>query len=64
LRAIEDGLQQLQAKDRQIEAYIHKNVEIRYELDTLKLECKREFWLLKKEVENLTSKNKSLAKTH
>jgi hypothetical protein len=64
LRAVEDGLHQLQAKDRKIDAQIHKNVELRNQLDTLKLECTREVWLLKKEIENLESKNKSQVKAH
>jgi hypothetical protein len=42
LRAVEDGLCQLQAKDRQIEEQIHKRVEVRRQLDEIKLERTRE----------------------
>jgi hypothetical protein len=34
------------------------------ELDTLKQERTREVWLLKQERENLSNKNKAMAKTH
>jgi hypothetical protein len=38
LRAVEGGLHQLQAKDRQIGEQIMKNVEPRNQLDAIKLE--------------------------
>jgi hypothetical protein len=41
-----------------------KNVELWNQLDAIKLERTREVWLLKKEIENLEEKNKSLAKMH
>jgi hypothetical protein len=50
LRALEDGLRQLQAKDRQIEEQIHKRVEVQHQLDEIKLEHTREVWLLKQEI--------------
>jgi hypothetical protein len=64
VRTVECGLHQLQAKDRQIEEQIMKNVDLRNQLDAIKLERTREVWLLKKEIENLEEKNKSLAKVH
>jgi hypothetical protein len=48
LRAVEDNLHQLQAKDRQIGEQIMKNVELRNQLDAIKLDHTREVWLLKK----------------
>jgi hypothetical protein len=64
VRTVECGLHQLQAKDCQIEEQIMKNVDLRNQLDAIKLERTREVWLLKKEIENLEEKNKSLAKVH
>jgi hypothetical protein len=37
LRAMEDGLRQLQAKDMQIEEQIHKRIAVQRQLDELKL---------------------------
>jgi hypothetical protein len=62
LRVVEDALRQLQAKDRQIEEYILKKVELQHQLDAIKLECTRETWLLKKEIQNREEKNKSKRK--
>jgi hypothetical protein len=59
LRPIEDGLHQLQAKNRQIEEQIHKRIEVQHQLDEIKLKHTREVWLLKKEIQNLEEKNKS-----
>jgi uncharacterized membrane protein SpoIIM required for sporulation len=42
LKAIEDGLCQLQAKDHQIEDQIMKKVELQNQVDAIKLECARE----------------------
>jgi hypothetical protein len=42
LRAMKDGLHQLQAKDRQIEEQIRKRVEVQRQLDEIKLERTRE----------------------
>jgi hypothetical protein len=56
LEAVEDGLRQLQAKDRQIKKQIHKRIEVQRQLDAIKLERTREVWLLKKEIENLEEK--------
>jgi hypothetical protein len=64
LRAVEDGLNQLQEKDHQIGKKIYKNFELRNQLDTIKQERTREVWLLKKEIEDLKNKNKLQAKTH
>jgi hypothetical protein len=54
----------LQAKDRQIGEKTYQIVGLQCELDAIKLERTREVWLLKKETENLSEKNKSLAKIH
>jgi predicted nucleic acid-binding Zn-ribbon protein len=64
LRAVEDGLHHLQAKDHQIEEQIMKRAKLRNQLDAIKLGCTREVWLLKKEIENLEVKNRSLVKKH
>jgi hypothetical protein len=64
LRAVEDGLCQLQAKDLQIDEKTYQIVGLPRKLDAIKLERTQEVWLLKKEIENLSEKNKSLAKTH
>jgi hypothetical protein len=64
LRAGEDGLRQLQAKDRKIEEQIHKRIEVQHQLDELKLEHTHEVWLLKQEVKNLEEKNKAQRKSH
>jgi hypothetical protein len=61
---VEDGAHQLQEKDRRIGEEIMKNVELQYELNTLKQERTREVWLSKKDIENLTNQNKAMAKTH
>jgi hypothetical protein len=61
---VEDGLRQLQAKDRQIEEHIHKRIEVQRQPDELKLERTREVWLLKQEVKNLEEKNKAQKKVH
>jgi hypothetical protein len=64
LRAVEDGFHQLPEKDRQIDEQIYKNVKLRNQLNTLKQEHTQEFWLLKKEIEDLKKKNRLQAKTH
>jgi hypothetical protein len=64
LRPMEDGACQLQEKDRRIGEEIMKNIELQNELNTLKQERTREVWLSKKDIENLTNKNKAMAKTH
>jgi hypothetical protein len=63
-RLVEDGLHQLQDKDRQIGEKTYRIVSLQRKLDTIKLERTREIWLLNKEIENLMEKNKSLAKAH
>jgi hypothetical protein len=55
LRAVEDGLRQLQAKDRQIKEQIQ---------DEIKLDRACEVRLLKQEIKNLEKKNKAPRKTH
>jgi hypothetical protein len=54
----------MQAKDRQIDEKIHKIVDLMNELNTLKQERTQEVWLLKQEIQNLSKKNKDLAKTN
>jgi hypothetical protein len=61
---VEDGLHQLQAKDKQIEEHIHKRIAVQHKLDELKLEHTREVWLLMQEVKNLEEKNKAQRKAH
>jgi hypothetical protein len=53
LRAFEDDLCQLQAKDAEIRVQKYKNIELQCQLDTIKLERTSEVWILKKEIENL-----------
>jgi hypothetical protein len=50
---VEDGLRQLQAKDRQTKEQIHKRFEVQRQFDELKLERTCEVWLLKQEIKNL-----------
>jgi hypothetical protein len=59
LRAMEDGLHELQDKHRQIEEQIHKRFAVQRQLDELKLECTCEVWFIKKEIKNLEEKNKA-----
>jgi hypothetical protein len=54
----------LQTKDRQIGEKTYQIVGLQRELDPIKFERTQEVWLLKKEIEKLWDKNKSLAKTH
>jgi hypothetical protein len=54
----------MQAKDRQIDEKIHKIVDLMNELNTLKQERTQEVWLLKQEIQNLSKKNKDLARTN
>jgi hypothetical protein len=61
---MEDGARQLQEEDRRIGEEIMKNVELWNELNTLKQERTQQVWLLKKDIENLSNKNKAMAKTH
>jgi hypothetical protein len=60
LKAVESGLQELQAKDQRIQKEIQKNIYLRRELDKLKQERTRETWLLKKEIHNLEKSNSEL----
>jgi hypothetical protein len=60
LKAVENGLQELQVKDRRIEEALRKNIYLRKELDKLKQERTRETWLLKNNVHNLEKSNSEL----
>jgi hypothetical protein len=60
LKAVESGLQELQAKDRCIEEELRKNIYLRKELDKLKQERTRETWLLKNDILNLEKSNSEL----
>jgi hypothetical protein len=64
LRVMENKLQQLQAREQEVEAQAIENAKVRYERDTLKLEHTHEIWLLTKEIENLKDKNRLQAKSH
>jgi hypothetical protein len=61
---VENKLQQLHAREQEVEAQVVENAKLRYELDTLKLEQTRDVWLLTKEIENLKDKNRLQAKSH
>jgi hypothetical protein len=60
LKAVESGLQQLQAKDRRIQEELQKNIYLHKELDKLKQERTREIWLLKNDIHNLEKSNSEL----
>jgi hypothetical protein len=60
LKAVESGLQELQAKDRRIEEELQNNIYLRKELDKLKQERIRETWLLKNDIHNLEKSNSEL----
>jgi hypothetical protein len=57
LKAVESGLQELQAKDRRIEEELRKNIYLCKELDKLKQERTQETWLLKNDIHNLEKSN-------
>jgi hypothetical protein len=64
LRAVEDNTRQLEEKDRQIGEQNMKNTELTADLNNLKQEHIRKVEVLKKNIENLSNKNKAMAKTH
>jgi hypothetical protein len=60
LKAVESGLQELQAKDQCISEEHRKNIYLQKELDKLKQERTRETWLLKNDLCNLEKSNSEL----
>jgi hypothetical protein len=60
LKAVESGVQELQAKDQHIEEELRKNIYLRKELDKLKQERTRETWLLKNDIRNLEKSSSEL----
>jgi hypothetical protein len=60
LKAVESGLQELQAKDQRILEEHRKNMYLQRELDKLKQERTWETWLLKNDLYNLDKSNSKL----
>ena len=60
LKEVELGLQELQKKDQRVREEVIKNIDLRKELDKLKLEQTRETWLLKNDIQNLEKANSEL----
>jgi hypothetical protein len=60
LKAVESGLQELQAKDRRIKEELRKNIYLRKELDKLKQARTQETWLLKNDIHSLEKSNSKL----
>jgi predicted RNase H-like nuclease (RuvC/YqgF family) len=60
LKAVESGLQELQAKDQRIKEELRENIYLHMELDKLKQEQIRETWLLKNDIRNLEKSNSEL----
>jgi hypothetical protein len=56
LKAVEDGLHQLNTEDAQIGKKTIQIVGLQHQLDAIKLERTWEVWLLKKQIENLIEK--------